>query len=81
MSKVVFLVVWSFAFYLLTCMAAGGIAGATAGGHCHSYEEARLAGARAGAKIVNDNWSYFAVGSIVVATVGTSLGILPGTKD
>ena len=63
-------VVWFVVIYFVVCVILGGIAGGMAGANdpAHASEAGRIAGQR------------IVAGSIVLAAVGTFLGILPGTR-
>jgi hypothetical protein len=77
--RVLFGVLWCAVFYLLGC----GVTGAIAGGMTGSKdpENAAAAGAKAGSEAVIGLRPYLAVGAIVLSALGTTVGILPGTRS
>lgn len=71
-------VVWFVVLYMGACMITGAIAGAIAGSQ--DPANASTAGYQAGQQVVIALRGYFLLGALLLSIIGTSLGILPGTR-
>ncbi len=67
-------------FYFVACLVTGGIAGFMAGRNAPSDATAAFAGRQAGAGTVSDNWIYLLAGAVSLTALGSSVGMLPGTR-
>jgi hypothetical protein len=81
MKKVVFGIVWCIALYFVCSMVVGGIAGGIAGSRTTDARTAARSGREAGAKAVRDNHGLIVAGAILLSAIGSSFGLLPGTRQ
>ena len=79
MKRVLFGIVWFVVIYFVACVVIGAVVGGMAG--ANDPANAAQAGAEAGARIVGQNRIWIALGAVVISTVGSFQGWLPGTRE
>jgi amino acid transporter len=80
MEKLVFGIVWCIGLYITAAMVVGGVAGEIAGTRSPDARSTSQAGYWAGANAVKDNRGYIIAGAVLLSAVGSSFGVLPGTR-
>ena len=78
MKRILFGLLWAIVFYFGACVLVGAVAGGIAGGN--DPQNAAAAGAKAGAETVAAVRLYLLLAAFALATFGTWLRLLPGTR-
>ena len=78
LKRILFGMLWFVVLYMGACMITGAVAGAIAGSR--DPANASAAGYQAGQQVVLSLRGYFLLGALALSVIGTSLGVLPGTR-
>ncbi len=78
--RIVLGIIWFVVLYFLGCFGVGAIAGGIAGASIEPGQNAAEVGSKAGAAATQACLPLIALGALVLASVGSFLGFLPGTR-